>query len=105
MKKIDSIYVLAFPIILTIGILLIPIVPNYSDHTLAANAVENTFRWYAGHIISAVAFGISLLSVHSIRKSLEDQSYRVPYFIIIHFFMDVLISDDLIPMHLPQAVL
>jgi len=83
MKKIDSIYVFAFPIILTIGILLIPVVPNYSDHTLAANAVENTFRWYAGHIISAVAFGISLLSVHSIKKCLEDQSYRIPDFIIL----------------------
>jgi len=81
MKKIDSFYVFAFPIVLTIGIILIPVVSDYSNHEIAAEAVGKTFQWFAGHIISAIAFGISLLSVNSINNFLERHSYKLPKFI------------------------
>jgi hypothetical protein len=81
MKKIGAVYVLAFPIMLTIGIVLIPVVPDYTDHAVAAEAVSQTVRWFAGHILSAVAFGISILSVHSIKRYLSLQGYELPDFI------------------------
>lgn len=76
-----AIYILAFPVVLTIGILLIPVVSDYSNHQLAASRVDMTTRWFLGHIISAVAFGFSLLSVNSIEEHLKNGSYRLPAFI------------------------
>jgi hypothetical protein len=43
----------AFPLVLAAGILLIPVVPDYSDHVLAAAAVEGTGRWVVGHLSPA----------------------------------------------------
>ena len=51
--------VLAFPVLLSIGIFLIPVVSDYADHELAAQAVGKTGLWVAGHLISAMAFGLS----------------------------------------------
>ncbi len=81
-KRIQALFVLSFPIVLSIGIILIPVVTDYSDHALATEAVNRTGRWFAGHIISAMAFGLSVLSVGVISVYLERRSYRLPLFIL-----------------------
>lgn len=73
-KKLQALCVILFPIILTIGILLIPVVPNYADHDMAERAAGQTGRWFFGHIICAVAFGIGILSAQSIVERLADRS-------------------------------
>lgn len=80
-RKKNAYYVLVFPIVLTVGILLIPVVPDYSNHHLASKSVEMTTRWFVGHIVAAVAFSISLLSVQSIEAYLRFKTYRLPHFI------------------------
>lgn len=80
-QKKNAFYILAFPIVLTFGILLIPVVSDYSDHQLASHGVEMTTRWFLGHILTAISFGISLLSVNSIEANLRTKSYQLPDFI------------------------
>ena len=63
---------------LTIGILLIPVVPDYANHDLAARAVDLTARWFVGHILLAVAFGLGLLAVCAIDRSLGSFSTSLP---------------------------
>lgn len=70
--------ILAFPVVLTIGIVLIPVVTDYTDHRLAEQAVEQTVRWFAGHIITAVGFGLSVLTVGSINRHLQLVSRSLP---------------------------
>ena len=77
-KRLQIISILAFPVVLTIGIALIPVVPDYSDHRLAEQAAGQTARWFFGHIISAIAFAISILSVSSIEKYLQHSSRSLP---------------------------
>jgi len=77
-KRAKIIYVLAFPIVLTIGIVLIPVVTDYTDHRLPEQAVEQTFRWFAGHIIAAVGFGLAVLAVGSIDRHLRLTSRSLP---------------------------
>jgi hypothetical protein len=55
--------ILSFPVVLMIGILLIPVVRDYGDHAQAAWAVGQTGRWVAGHLTAAVAFGLGGLAV------------------------------------------
>jgi len=80
-QKQNAFYIFVFPVVLTIGILLIPVVSDYSNHQLASEGVEMTTRWFLGHILTAVAFGISILSVHTIEGYLQSKSYRLPDFI------------------------
>jgi hypothetical protein len=49
-----------FPFVLTLGICLIPIVPNYANHDLAEAAVAKSKRWFWGHLISAIGFGLGI---------------------------------------------
>jgi hypothetical protein len=72
---------LVFPVTLTVGITLIPLVTDYGDHHLAAQGVEQTARWFLGHLIAAVAFGLSLLSVAAVEARLDRISYQLPSFI------------------------
>ena len=72
---------LLFPVVLTIGIVLIPVVADYSDHQLASQQVEQTARWFLGHIVAAAAFGLSLLSVGAVEELFQRISYRLPGFI------------------------
>ena len=51
-----------FPMLLAVGIPTIPVVSDYSDHALAAQAARNTVRWFWGHGISAVAFGFATVA-------------------------------------------
>lgn len=60
--KINGLLILTFPILLTIGILLIPVVADYGDHAIAENAVSQTLRWVSGHLLSAAAFGLGALA-------------------------------------------
>ena len=77
-KRAQIIYVLAFPIVLTIGIVLIPVVTDYTDHRLPEQAVEQAFRWFAGHIIAAIGFGLVVLAVGSIDRHLQLTSRSLP---------------------------
>jgi len=77
-KRTQIIYVLAFPIVLTIGIVLIPVVTDYTDHRLPEQAVEQTVRWFAGHIIAATGFGLAMLAVGSIGRHLQLTSQSLP---------------------------
>lgn len=62
-----------FPIILTTGILTIPVVSDYSNHLLAEQAASQTARWFWGHIISGVAFGLSILAACYITEYLSSK--------------------------------
>ncbi|MGD8813564.1 MAG: hypothetical protein PVI78_03725 [Anaerolineales bacterium] len=66
--------IIAFPILLTLGIILIPIVSDYSDHAVAAEAAEQTGRWLAGHLVSAAAFAWSVWSVSEIEAEIRRRS-------------------------------
>jgi len=66
-----ALYIGMFPVILTAGILTIPLVSDYSNHMLAEQAASQTARWFWGHAISGVAFGFSLLAACSINRYLS----------------------------------
>lgn len=46
-KHTQILFILAFPIVLTTGIVLIPVVADHSSHQLVEQAVEQTARWFA----------------------------------------------------------
>jgi len=73
--------IFAFPIILAIGILLIPVNPDYNDHALAVQAVEQTERWFAGHLISAIAFAFSIWAAREILAVLPKAPWYTLIFI------------------------
>ncbi|GAB4179972.1 MAG: hypothetical protein Kow00108_16160 [Calditrichia bacterium] len=77
-KTLQIIFMLAFPVVLTIGIVLIPVVTDYTDHRLAEQAVGQTIRWFFGHIIAAIAFAISILAVGSLDRHLRNSSRSLP---------------------------
>jgi len=64
--RLRAIPIIVFPVILATGILIIPVVSDYSNHLLAEQAASHTARWFWGHAISAVAFGTSILAAYSI---------------------------------------
>lgn len=77
-NRLEVIYILAFPVVLTIGIVLIPVVTDYTDHQLAEAGVGRTMPWFLGHIIAAVGFALSILAVSSIDKHLQRSSQSLP---------------------------
>ena len=81
-RRVRTLLVLAFPVALSVGILLIPVVSDYSDHAVAAEAVSSTGRWFAGHVLAAAAFGWSVLSVSVVAAVLGDRSQRLPSFVL-----------------------
>jgi hypothetical protein len=78
MREQRSAILLAFPIILALGILLIPVVSDYSNHELAAEAVQQKTRWFAGHALAAIAFGIGALASMEIAQELRIRNQPVP---------------------------
>ncbi len=52
----------AFPMTLSVGILLIPVVADYGDHALAEEATTQSVRWFIGHIHAAGSFGLGILA-------------------------------------------
>ena len=71
--------IFAFPIILAIGILLIPVNPDYSNHELAVRAVQQSTRWFAGHLIAAIAFSFVVWAAREILTVLP----RAPWYTLI----------------------
>lgn len=71
--------IFAFPIILAVGILLIPVNPDYNNHAFAVQALEQTERWFAGHLISAIAFGFAIWAAREILGILT----RAPWYTLI----------------------
>jgi hypothetical protein len=63
--------ILAFPVVLTIGIILIPVVGDYTNHQIAEAAVQQEIRWFLGHIISAISFALSILASGTILNCLN----------------------------------
>jgi hypothetical protein len=78
----QALFVFTFPVVLSIGIVLIPVVSDYADHTIATDAVNMTGRWFVGHILSAVAFGLGIQSVYAIKDYLKDRGYELPQFML-----------------------
>jgi hypothetical protein len=68
--------VFAFPILLTIGIVLIPVVSDYGNHEIAVQAVAQSARWLAGHLISAAAFGLSVWAASEIMTGLRHRGSK-----------------------------
>lgn len=66
--------IFAFPLLLTLGIVLIPVVPDYTNHALAAEAVGQTWRWFSGHILAAIAFALSIWAVSCLDQHLRISS-------------------------------
>ena len=61
-KQLPTWPLLFFPVTLSMGILIIPLVPDYSDHLAAASAAGQTLRWFWGHMLCAASFGIGALT-------------------------------------------
>ena len=76
MKNKTSIIILIFPIILAIGIFTIPFVSNYADNLVTEEAAKQTERWFWGHIISGIAFGISIIVAHNITQYLYSNNQK-----------------------------
>jgi hypothetical protein len=81
-RRVRVLSVLSFPVVLSAGILLIPVVADYSDHAAATVAAGSTGRWFAGHLLSALAFGLSVLAVSVIAAESAGRSHRVPPFVL-----------------------
>ena len=77
-RRVQLISILMFPLVLSVGIILIPVVSDYSDHLLAEQAVAQTGRWFAGHLTAAIAFGLSVWVSGVIVGELGGRGYRVP---------------------------
>ncbi|MBN2098017.1 MAG: hypothetical protein JW753_00315 [Dehalococcoidia bacterium] len=77
-KRMRIVTILAFPVVLAIGIVLIPIVADYSDHQLAEQAVGQSARWFSGHLIAAIGFAVSMLAVVSVDRNLRLSSRSLP---------------------------
>lgn len=66
----------SFPVALGIGILLIPVVTDYDDHAMAAQASGESLRWFLGHIHAAASFGLGLLACACIADVLYRKGER-----------------------------
>jgi hypothetical protein len=73
MQKFLLFSIIAFPVILFAGIIMIPVVTHYADHDLAQKAALQTKRWFWGHLISGLAFGVGLLALFSLAFFLFEQ--------------------------------
>jgi hypothetical protein len=71
--------IFAFPIILAIGIVLIPVNPDYGNHDLAVKAVQQSERWFAGHLIAAIAFSFVVWAAREILAFLP----KAPWYTLI----------------------
>ncbi|MGB3700151.1 MAG: hypothetical protein WA997_02680, partial [Anaerolineales bacterium] len=55
--------------------------PDYKNHALAVQAVAQTERWFAGHLISAIAFGFSIWAAREILGKLPKAPWYTLIFI------------------------
>jgi|GEM_PF-1227447 len=68
--ELGSLAVAVFPVVLAAGIFTIPVVSDYSNHALAEQAARQTGRWFWGHLVSGVAFGLGIVAACSIADHL-----------------------------------
>lgn len=68
---------IGFPILLAVGIVLIPVVADYSDHALATRAASQTWRWFSGHLIAALAFVSSVWIIATLDRWLGVRGHRL----------------------------
>lgn len=61
-QRLYSTLIAAFPMALAVGVILIPVVSDYSNHNMAAEGASQSIRWFIGHIHSAAAFGLAVLA-------------------------------------------
>ena len=73
--------IFAFPIILAIGILLIPVNPDYNNHAFAVQALEQAGRWFTGHLIAAISFGFAVWAAREILDVLTNTPWYTLIFI------------------------
>ena len=78
MNRAAPIWVAAFPVILVVGVLTIPVVADYGDHELAAAAAHQTARWYWGHLLSALAFAVAAIAAVAVQSRLRRMSTEPP---------------------------
>jgi hypothetical protein len=81
MRRIILFPIFAFPIILAVGIVIIPVNPDYNDHASAVQAVELTERWFVGHLISAIALSFSIWASREILGVLQKAPWSTLIFI------------------------
>jgi hypothetical protein len=65
-----------FPLVLALGIVLIPVVRNYADHELAEAAAAKSKRWFWGHFLSAIGFGLGVVVAAAINLYLLWSIHR-----------------------------
>jgi hypothetical protein len=70
--------VFAFPVVLSVGVLLIPIVSDYTDHTAAAAAAQES-RWLVGHLVAAVSFGLAAAAAAEIGRWISASGPGISY--------------------------
>lgn len=71
-----AIITLVFPIVLAIGIFTIPFVSDYSNHMVTEAAAGHTARWFWGHMLSGIAFGIAIIAAHYITQYLHVRGQK-----------------------------
>lgn len=76
MKNKISIIIIIFPIILAIGIFTIPFVSDCASNLVTEEAASQTGRWFWGHIICGIAFGISIIVAHNITQYLHSKGQK-----------------------------
>ncbi len=81
MRRMGLFPIFAFPIILAVGIVMIPVNPDYNDHASAVQAVELTERWFVGHLISAIAFSFGIWASREILGVLQKAPWSTLIFI------------------------
>ncbi len=99
-----------FPLLLSLGILLIPIVPNYADHQLAQQAIEKSRRWFWGHLLCGVAFIWAILAACCLAVYLHAEeafSWAVPTVLLMAVGAGLLVvgmgADGIGPLAVRQA--
>ena len=79
----DALAVLAFPFTLTVGIALIPVVADYSDHQQAQRAAEQTGRWLVGHLVAAVGFGLGIQAAAVIAGRIVERTREPKWSLVV----------------------
>ncbi len=54
--RVLALAIAAFPALLLVGVVMIPVVRDYADHDAANRATTRSRRWFWGHLLSGVAF-------------------------------------------------
>jgi hypothetical protein len=109
MSRTRTIPVFAFPVLLGIGILLIPLIRSYDDHQLVLSGVEQSARWFSGHLLAAAAFGVSIWAACEISVELHRRTSRSNAVLLVFFSLGAAVyaaglgADGIAPLALRTA--